>query len=88
MIVRHPFKLPCKNTKGDRLGFVILDHRCEVYSVSRRLDMKAKDLKSKLKDRKSLPSVEETKEKISQDMQAHLSSLKDKQNHLITSRLD
>ena len=50
--------------KGDRRGFVALDWRGEVYSLSRSLSIKTKELKSKLGDTDALPSVETVKNKI------------------------
>ncbi|XOV77451.1 MAG: relaxase/mobilization nuclease domain-containing protein [Aestuariibacter sp.] len=46
--------------QGDRRGFVVLDWRGEVYSLSRSLGIKAKEIKTRLGDHSDLPSVEET----------------------------
>ncbi len=50
--------------KGDRRGYVALDWRGEVYSLSRSLSIKTKELKAKLGDTEVLPSVETVKAKI------------------------
>jgi len=50
--------------RGDRRGFVAVDVYGEVYSLSRQLGVKAKDLKQRLGDPRKLPSVDETKEKL------------------------
>ncbi len=47
--------------KGDRRGFVAVDYRGEIFSLSRKLDIKPKELKSCLGDPKDLPSVAEVK---------------------------
>lgn len=52
--------------KGDRRGFVAVDWRGEVFSLSKWLDVKTKELKERLGDSAQLPSVEETKTNIDQ----------------------
>lgn len=47
--------------KGDRRGFVAVDWRGEVYSLSRWLDIKTKALKERLGNPENLPSVETVK---------------------------
>lgn len=47
--------------KGDRRGFVAVDRHGEIYSISRWVGVKAKDVRAKLGDRAGLPSVEEAK---------------------------
>lgn len=54
--------------KGNRLGFVAMDYRGEVYALSRWSGQKAKELKNNLGDPKSLPSVKQTKSLIAQRM--------------------
>ena len=55
---------------GDRRGFVALDYRGEVYSVTRWTDLRTKEVKAKLGDPKDLPSVTETRGQIAQRMSA------------------
>ncbi|MEO9738052.1 MAG: relaxase/mobilization nuclease domain-containing protein [Paracoccaceae bacterium] len=47
--------------RGDRRGFVAVDVRGEVYSLSRATGIKTKDLNGKLGAPKDLPSVDQTK---------------------------
>ena len=54
--------------KGDRRGFVAIDYRGEVYSLSRYAGVKTKDLEARLGDPKTLRSVDETKAEIAQGM--------------------
>ena len=50
--------------KGDRRGFVAVDYRGEVYSLSRYAGVKPKDLEAKLGDPQQLHSVDEIKAEI------------------------
>ncbi|MGN7437577.1 MAG: relaxase/mobilization nuclease domain-containing protein [Alcanivorax sp.] len=52
--------------RGDRRGFVAIDYKGEIYSLSRWSEVKTKELKAKLGDAKELPSVEEVKAEIAQ----------------------
>lgn len=52
--------------RGDRRGYVALDYRGEVYSLSRYAGVKTKELEARLGDRRALPSVEEVKAEIAQ----------------------
>ena len=45
--------------KGDRRGFVAVDAQGEVYSVSKWVGIKAKEVRGKLGERDDLPNVEE-----------------------------
>lgn len=54
--------------RGDRRGFVAVDYRGEVFSLSRWIGVKNKELKNRLDDLKNLPSVEEVKTEISKQM--------------------
>ena len=54
--------------RGDRRGFVAIDYQGEVYSLSRTLNCKAKDLKARLGKAESLPGVDEVKRDISQKL--------------------
>lgn len=65
---------------GDRRGYVAVDWRGEVYSLSRWLGEKSKSLKARLGEPEQLPTVEETKARIDQALiqrfQQHESALK------------
>ncbi|WP_300016369.1 relaxase [uncultured Roseobacter sp.] len=50
--------------RGDKRGFVAVDWRGEVYSLSRMSGAKAKDLKARLGDPKELLSTNEAKAKV------------------------
>lgn len=56
--------------KGDRRGYVALDWQGEIYSLSRTLSVKSKDLKARLGDSNALPSVDETKANIAKEQTA------------------
>ena len=58
--------------KGDRRGYVALDYQGEVYSLSRWLGIKTKDLKQRLGNMEVLPSTKEVNTKISQLMNKKL----------------
>ncbi|WP_347263743.1 hypothetical protein [Nitrobacter sp.] len=47
--------------RGDRRGFVVLDHNGEVWSLARCLDLKGKEVAARLGDAAALPTVEATK---------------------------
>ena len=52
--------------KGDKRGYVVVDWKGEVYSLSRQLGLKAKELKSHLNPPETLPSVDEAKASFDQ----------------------
>jgi hypothetical protein len=54
--------------KGDRRGFVAVDYRGEVYSLSRYAGVKPKDLEARLGDQQQLRSVDEIKAEIASGM--------------------
>jgi len=54
--------------RGDRRGHVAVDHRGEVYAVSRWVDKRAKEVAAKLGPADDLPSVAEAKERIAARM--------------------
>lgn len=54
--------------QGDRRGYVAVDYRCEVYSLSRQTGVKTKELQARLGDGKGLPTVTEVTQQISQRM--------------------
>jgi hypothetical protein len=54
--------------RGDRRGFVAIDYRGEVYSISRYAGAKPKELQAKLGDPAQLGSVEEVKAEIARGM--------------------
>ena len=50
--------------RGDRRGFVAVDVTGEVFSLTRQLGLKGKELAKRLGSPESLPSVDEAKEKL------------------------
>lgn len=58
--------------KGDRRGYVAVDYRGEVYSLSRWVKVKTKDLKQRLGDPEALPSTVKVKAHIAQRMNEKL----------------
>lgn len=50
--------------RGDRRGFVVLDHIGEVWSLPRCLDLKSKEVAARLGDAATLPSVETAKASV------------------------
>ena len=73
--------------RGDRRGFVALDHRCEVFSVPKWVGIKTKEARSKLIDQDALPSVDEARAQISTAMAERLDDLQNQQNSTIKARL-
>lgn len=63
--------------RGDRRGFVVVDHAGEVHSLSRCLGIKTKELSARLGDPAALGSVEDAKQSIAKRlapaMQRHIS---------------
>src|SRR5690606_14896374 len=58
--------------RGDRRGFVAIDYRGEVYSLSRYAGVKVKELEARIGDPARLLSVDQTKAEIAQGMTAKL----------------
>ncbi len=61
--------------RGDRRGFVAVDWRGEVFSLSRSTGQKRKVLEERLGPPKELPSVDETREMIDQQLCERMLSL-------------
>ena len=58
--------------KGDRRGFVAVDYRGEVYSLSRYAGVKTKEFSDRLGDHIDLPSVDQVKAEIARGMSRKL----------------
>lgn len=54
--------------RGDRRGFVVLDHLGEVHALPRVLDLKTKDVRARLGDAEGLRSVDDAKAMIAARM--------------------
>lgn len=61
--------------RGDKRGFVILDHDGEVHSLPKVLAVKTKDVKARLSVDLKLPSVEDTRKAIGARMTSALRKL-------------
>ena len=61
--------------RGDRRGYVAVDWRSEVFSLTRTLKVKKKELQAKLGDTSELPSVDEAKQTIDQKLAAQVQQL-------------
>jgi hypothetical protein len=72
--------------RGDRRGFVAVDHRGEVFAVSKWAGIKTKEVRTRLVDEKALPSVDEARIQIAKDMTARLEALSQEQMTVLTTR--
>lgn len=54
--------------RGDRRGYVGVDERGEVYSAARMIGIKTKEVRERLGDENVLPSVEEAKDRVANEM--------------------
>jgi len=73
--------------RGDRRGFVALDHACEVFAVPKWVGVKTTEVRAKLNDQETLPSVDEAREQMANTMSAHLETLKKQQDTAIKKRI-
>ncbi|MEN8132289.1 MAG: relaxase/mobilization nuclease domain-containing protein [Pseudomonadota bacterium] len=73
--------------RGDRRGFVALDHNCEVFAVSKWVGIRTKAIRSKLTDQTSLPGVDEARAQIAKEMAARLAKLRQQQDTAIRTRI-
>ncbi|MEM1193448.1 MAG: relaxase [Pseudomonadota bacterium] len=67
--------------RGDRRGFVAVDYNGEVYSLTRALNVKSKDIIAKLGDPSDLKSVQDTKMLIAERVTPAL------KRHIVESRI-
>ena len=65
--------------RGDRRGFVAIDHHGEVYSVPRQAAIKTKAVRERLGEEDRLPSLSQARQTMAQEMSAMLSRLRDEQ---------
>lgn len=78
----HGYMLAC----GDRRGFVAMDHRGEVFAVSKWVGIKTKEVRERLIDEKSLPSVDEARIQIAKDMATRLETIFQEQENVLEAR--
>lgn len=58
--------------RGDKRGFVAVDHNGEVHNIAKRVGIKTKVVRERLGDMEMLPSVADAKREIAQAMQAKM----------------
>ncbi len=73
--------------KGDRRGFVALDHRCEIFSVAKWSCIKVKEAKEKLGNTDNLPNVSVAKTQIAKEMSERLAMMNEQQQSAVQARL-
>jgi len=66
--------------RGDRRGYVATDMKGEVYSIPKWASVKTKEVKTKLGDRETLPSLEEAKQNIANTLSQTVERLAAEQN--------
>lgn len=64
-------------SRGNRRGFVAVDHTCEVYSLSRWTGEKPKDLRARLGDEAKLQSVDDAQRQIAELAASRLERLRE-----------
>ena len=74
--------------RGDRRGHVAIDASGEVYSISRWLGIKAKEVRAKLGVGDDLPSVENTKRKITESASTSTSTARAELEALFQQQLE
>ncbi len=73
--------------RGDKRGFVAVDHRGEVFSISKKwIGINAKDVREKLTDNEILPSVDEARVQTAKDMTVRLNTLFQEQSSVFNTR--
>ena len=72
--------------KGDRRGFVALDHACEVFAVPKWAGVKTREVRTRFADLEKLPSVDEARKEICHDMAQHLTKLKERNDETVQKR--
>ncbi|MCL4677219.1 MAG: relaxase/mobilization nuclease domain-containing protein [Alphaproteobacteria bacterium] len=55
--------------RGDRRGYLAVDHQGEVYALSKWAGVKTKDVRARLGETDTLPSLDDAKAQIAEDMQ-------------------
>jgi len=74
--------------RGDRRGFVAVDHRGEVFSVSKKwVGINTKEIRAKLTDEKSLLLVDEARIQIAKDMTLRLNTIFQEQSSVFNTRM-
>jgi len=72
---------------GDRRSVVVLDHKCEIFSLGKKwLGVPMKDVRMRIGDKNELRSVERTRTLIAKVMSEHLTKLRNEQSSAIETR--
>jgi len=58
--------------RGDRRGYLAVDHQGEVYALPKWADVKTKDVRARLGEAETLPSLDEAKATFAKEMQPAL----------------
>ncbi len=72
--------------RGDRRSFVAVDHRGEVFAVSKWIGIKTKEVRERLTDETALPSVSKARIQIAKDMATRLERLSQQQENVLEAR--
>ncbi|MEM6537397.1 MAG: relaxase/mobilization nuclease domain-containing protein [Pseudomonadota bacterium] len=65
-----------KIARGDRRGFVAIDHQGEVYSIPKWANVKTREVRDRLGDEAELPSLEEARSQYANEMRPAMQRLK------------
>jgi len=74
--------------KGDRKSVVVIDQDGEVRALTRAAGIKARDVRARLKDMGTLQSVDETRNRIAEDMLGKLKGFRDEVDEKTRIRKD
>ncbi len=74
--------------RGDRRGFVAVDHKGEVYAISRWVGIKAKQVRTRLGEPDGLPSVQEAHAKAARMVTDRLEELRLEQEREAARKLE
>lgn len=70
--------------RGDRRGFVVLDHNAEIFSLVRQIDgAKAKDVRAKLAALTGVPDVHKAKAILKERAQARVDAIRSEANSVV-----
>lgn len=72
--------------RGDRRSFVAVDHRGEVFAVSKWVGIKTKEVRERLTDETTLPSVTEARIQIAKEMATRLETISQEQKNVLEAR--
>ncbi|PXX08222.1 hypothetical protein C8R27_14514 [Nitrosomonas ureae] len=72
--------------RGDRRGFVAVDHRGEVFAVSKWVSIKTKEVRERLTDETALPSVSDARIQIAKEMKTRLETISQEQKNVLEAR--